>query len=283
MSLPYFPMYPSDFEAKTSHLTIAEDGAYNRLLRICWMTPGCTMPADEAWIMRRARAVTDDDRAAVLAVLAEFFTVSNGRYSNAKMMRIFNETSEAHEKRKSAGSKGGMAKAANSKDNPSSNATAMLKQPEPEPEPDKKEEAKASLVLSAPEPFPIYEAVEIYNATAEATGWPKVQKLSPARSQALKARLKDCGGIEGWRIAMDKGKASDFLTGRTPNPWTGCGFDWITKQANFAKLMEGNYDNRTANPTGRYPNGGANGPGPSLAGIVFGRQLNVWGQHEGEV
>jgi uncharacterized protein YdaU (DUF1376 family) len=31
MSLPYFPMYPTDFEAKTSHLTLAEDGAYNRL------------------------------------------------------------------------------------------------------------------------------------------------------------------------------------------------------------------------------------------------------------
>jgi uncharacterized protein YdaU (DUF1376 family) len=53
MSLPYFPMYPSDFEAKTSHLTLLEDGAYNRLLRLCWMTPGCSIPADEAWIMRR--------------------------------------------------------------------------------------------------------------------------------------------------------------------------------------------------------------------------------------
>jgi hypothetical protein len=108
-------------------------------------------------------------------------------------------------------------------------------------------EAKASLVLSAPEPSLTSEAVEIYNATAEATGWPKVQKLSPARSQALKARLKDCGGIEGWRIAMDKGKASHFLTGRTPKPFTGCGFDWITKAANFTKLMEGNYDNRDSN------------------------------------
>jgi uncharacterized protein YdaU (DUF1376 family) len=266
MSLPYFPMYPSDFEAKTSHLTIAEDGAYNRLLRICWMTPGCTMPADEAWIMRRARAVTDDDKAAVLAVLAEFFTIENGRYSNAKLMRVFREANEAHEKRKNAGSKGGKAKAANYKDILPSNAKAMLKQPEPEPEPYiSNRDTNVSLALSAPEPAsPIAEAVNIYNQTAEATGWPKVQKLTPARSQALKARLRDCGGIDGWRIAMDKGKASDFLCGRTPKVWNGCGFDWITKQANFAKLMEGNYDNRdTALHAGRSHQSGTgrNGSG----------------------
>lgn len=51
MSLPYFPMFPTDFEAKTSHLTLAEDGAYNRLLRLMWMTPGCSLPDDDAWIM----------------------------------------------------------------------------------------------------------------------------------------------------------------------------------------------------------------------------------------
>ena len=32
--LPYFPLYPTDFEADTSHLTLEEDGAYNRLLRL---------------------------------------------------------------------------------------------------------------------------------------------------------------------------------------------------------------------------------------------------------
>ena len=251
MSLPYFPMYPSDFEAKTSHLTIAEDGAYNRLLRICWMTPGCTMPADEAWIMRRARAVTDDDKAAVLAVLAEFFTVENGRYSNAKLMRIFHEANEVHEKRKNAGAKGGRAKSLKSNATASSNAKAMPKQPEPEPEPYKERDTNVSLVPFAPKPAsPLAEAVKIYNEAAEQAVWPKVQKLTPARSKSLAARLKECGGIEGWQAAMDKGKASDFLCGRAPNAWSGFSFDWITKQANFTKLMEGNYDNRDSNSNG---------------------------------
>ena len=143
MGLPYFPLFPTDFEADTSHLTLAEDGAYNRLLRLCWMTPGCSLPDDEAWIMRRMRARTDDEIEAVRAVLAEFFTVKNGRCSNARLTREYHAAHEAHERRKNAGAKGGKAKALKTNETTPSNAVAKPKQPEPEPEPLKRE-AKAS-------------------------------------------------------------------------------------------------------------------------------------------
>lgn len=248
MSLPYFPMFPSDFEAKTSHLTLAEDGAYNRLLRICWMTPGCSIPADEAWIMRRVRAFTEADKEAVRAVLGEFFTVEHGRYSNAKLTRIWIEANDAHEKRKNAGSKGGKAKALKTKETGSSNAKAMPKQPEPEPK--LREEAKASS-SDGSSPHPANDqsiAVSRYNDAAEAAGWPKIQKLSPTRSRQLKARLAECGGPEGWEVALRKAFDSDFCRGRTAKPWHGFGFDWLIKSQNFTKLMEGNYDNRTHRP-----------------------------------
>ena len=150
MSLPYFPMYPSDFEAKTSHLTLAEDGAYNRLLRICWMTPGCTIPSDEAWIMRRVRAHTDADKDAVRNILEEYFTLKDGRYSNARLVKVWLEANEAHEKRKNAGSKGGKAKALKTNNSASSNAVAKPKQPEPEPEPDRVD--KSTHTVSRPKP-----------------------------------------------------------------------------------------------------------------------------------
>ena len=276
MSLPYFPMFPSDFEAKTSHLTLAEDGAYNRLLRICWMTLGCTIPTDEAWIMRRVRAHTDADKEAVLAILSEYFTVENGRYSNAKLMWIWREANEAHEKRKNAGSKGGNAKALRTKEKPSSNATAMLKQPEPEPEPDiRLEDTNVSLSVSTDAPLPandISQAVSRYNQAAERAGWPQVQKLTPNRSKQLRARLKDCGGLEGWEDALRRAYASDFCRGRTPKPWTGFGFDWLTKAANFTKLMEGNYDNRSDNPTATGGNAYGNKQSASFASIVARRR-----------
>jgi uncharacterized protein YdaU (DUF1376 family) len=281
MSLPYFPMYPTDFEAKTSHLTLAEDGAYNRLLRLMWMTPGCTLPADHAWLMRRLRVDEDTFFTVVKVVLDEFFTVKNGRLSNAKLSRIFAETSVAHQKRVSAGSKGGKAKSLKTLAAASSNATAMPKQPEPEPELDirKKEDTNVSLCNTPPAIDEIAQAVSAYNGTAERTGWPKIQTLSPARRKSLRARLSDAGGVTGWEVALSKAEASSFLTGRTDRPFTAT-FDFIVKPANFTKIMEGNYDDR-ANATGRAdqhrgPSGfaptGGRGQDASIASIVARRR-----------
>ena len=108
-------------------------------------------------------------------------------------------------------------------------------------------DTNVSLVLFAPEPDQTEAAISKYNEAAKAIGWPIVQRISPARKAALKARLKDCGGIEGWTDAIQKAVDSDFLCGRTDKAWTGFGFDWLTKSANFTKLMEGNYANRTDN------------------------------------
>ena len=142
MSLPYFPMYPRDFEADTSHLTLEEDGAYNRLLRLCWMMPGASLPDDDAWIMRRMRVDEATFNRVVKIVLAEFFVRKSGRVSNARMAREFIASSEAHAKRVSAGKSGGTAKALKTKQSEPSNAQAILKQPEPEPEPYKEDLGK---------------------------------------------------------------------------------------------------------------------------------------------
>lgn len=251
MSLPYFPMFPSDFEAKTSHLTLEEDGAYNRLLRIMWMTPGCSVPDDDRWIMRRMRVDHETYERVVRVVIDEFCDRENGRVSNAKLTEIFEDSVDRHEKRVRAGSKGGKAKALKINKTGSSNAVAKPKQPEPEPEPELLiKDTNVSLSVSTDAPTPandVSEAVVIYNQAADRRGWPKVQKSTPNRSKQIKARLKDCDGIEGWKIAIEKAEASDFICGRTPKPWTGFGFDWVIKAQNFTKLMEGNYDNRVNN------------------------------------
>lgn len=139
MSLPYFLMFPDDFEADTAHLTLAEDGAYNRLLRLCWRTPGCSLPHEEAWIMRKMRALTDADIAVVRVVLDEFFRVEKGRIFNPRLREEWVKANEAHERRVRSGSKGGAAKALKNNDPAASNAKAMLKQPEPYPLREKEE------------------------------------------------------------------------------------------------------------------------------------------------
>jgi uncharacterized protein YdaU (DUF1376 family) len=134
MSLAYFPMYPGDFDADTAHLTLAEDGAYNRLLRLCWRTPGCSIPADREWIYRRMRATSTEDQAVVDSVLQEFFVVADGRASNARLSKEWLAANQAHERRVLAGSKGGRAKSLKTCAASPSNAKAKPKQPEPEPE-----------------------------------------------------------------------------------------------------------------------------------------------------
>jgi uncharacterized protein YdaU (DUF1376 family) len=135
VSLPYFPMFPTDFDADTGHLTFAEDGAYNRLLRLSWKCPGAKMPDDMDWIHRRARAVSVEEKALVASVIAEFFTRSGGKIFSRRLASEWQKSSLAHSKRVSAGSAGGKAKALKAKETCPSNAKAMLYQPEPEPEP----------------------------------------------------------------------------------------------------------------------------------------------------
>lgn len=143
MSLPYFPMFPADFEADTSHLTLEEDGAYNRLLRLCWLTPGCSVPDSPEWITRRMRIDGATYERVVSPLLDEFFRRSGGRVFSPRLRAVFEETNEKHKRRVMAGKKGGRPRKALETNIPDqSNAKAMPKQPEPEPY-SKKESANA--------------------------------------------------------------------------------------------------------------------------------------------
>lgn len=107
MSIPYFPLYVTDYEADTAHLSLEEDGAYNRLLRLCWRTPGCSIPDDPKWIMRRLRVSPEEFDAVVALVIEEFFKSEKGRLFSPRLREEFEKTSETFQKRSAAGKKGG--------------------------------------------------------------------------------------------------------------------------------------------------------------------------------
>lgn len=95
-----------------------------------------------------------------------------------------------------------------------------------------------------------HPAILAWNEMAEKIDLPKVTKQTKARTRSLQARLKDLGGEEGWQDFLRKIDASPFLTGKaaTRKPFKAT-FDWATKESNFVKIMEGNYDGTTATPT----------------------------------
>lgn len=72
--------------------------------------------------------------------------------------------------------------------------------------------------------------------------YPKVKTLSDARKKAINARLK-CYSIDDFKTLFEKAEASDFLKGSNDRDWSA-NFDWLIKDANMAKIIDGNYDNK---------------------------------------
>lgn len=72
---------------------------------------------------------------------------------------------------------------------------------------------------------------------------PTIKSLSEARKKAIRARL-NVYTVDDIKEAFRKAEASDFLKGQNNRNWTA-NFDWIMKDANLAKILDGNYDNRT--------------------------------------
>lgn len=132
------------------------------------------------------------------------------------------------------------------------NADAMRSQCQPEPEPYIEEEPKGSLSSGDDaKPFDeVAEAVSLYNKAASESGWPSVRVLSKPRRSSLAARMKECGGLDGWVAALEKAQASPLCCGQNDRGWTA-NFDFLTRQSSFTKLMEGNYDARPNGKTNR--------------------------------
>ncbi len=85
------------------------------------------------------------------------------------------------------------------------------------------------------------EAVRLWNNLALRRGLPPVQKMTDARRRKLRARLKDCGGLEGWRAALAKVEGIPGLLGANGRKWRA-DIDFLLQEKSFTKLMEGSYD-----------------------------------------
>lgn len=92
------------------------------------------------------------------------------------------------------------------------------------------------------------EAVRRWNAMAAQHDLPAVAKLTEARCRALKARLRDAGGLDGVTAAIERVARSAFCRGGNDRTWRA-DFDWFVSERGFTRLMEGKFDDR-------QPNGG---------------------------
>ena len=91
------------------------------------------------------------------------------------------------------------------------------------------------------------QIADMYNSIC--ISYPKVQSLSDARKRALGARLR-INNLDDFRNLFEKAEASNFLKGENGRDWSA-NFDWLIKDSNMAKVLDGNYDCKTDKQQGR--------------------------------
>lgn len=81
------------------------------------------------------------------------------------------------------------------------------------------------------------QVVDLFHSVC--TSYPKIRSISDSRRKAIKARLNTYS-LEDFKTVFENAEASSFLKGSNDRNWTAT-FDWLIKDSNMAKVLEGNY------------------------------------------
>ena len=105
-------------------------------------------------------------------------------------------------------------------------------------------EIDSSSPASSSVPRVPYEKIgEMYNRICKS--FPRCTSLSDARKKAIKARFASGYTLMDFQREFEKAEASSFLKGQNNRNWRAS-FDWLLKDSNMAKVLDGNYDDHTA-------------------------------------
>ncbi len=264
---PALPLWTDAYIADTVHLDATESGAYLHLLMAAWRLPDCALPDDDKLLARWAKC-TPARWKRVKPVIMAFWTLGkNQKWTQKRLLKERNWVKEKSNKASQAAS----AKWLKNKETPNADAPAGH-MPEgcsgdaPIPTPiDKKVDPPQGAPPKPPEKPPDDDdaviplfcdrsdealAVRLWNFMAERHGLPVVLKMTDTRKRKLRARLKDCGGLEGWKVALEKVKATPGLRGENDRKWRA-DIDFLLQEKSWNRLTEGFYDNW------RKPGGGA--------------------------
>ena len=109
-----------------------------------------------------------------------------------------------------------------------------------------KTSCESTNVDSRAESVPVKKIIDLYHRTCSQN--PRAVKVTPARAQIIKSRWRnELTSLEDWERYFTAVSQSAFLTGRVPangsrsKPFIA-DIDFLTKQGNVVKVMEGKYD-----------------------------------------
>jgi uncharacterized protein YdaU (DUF1376 family) len=222
--LPYYRAYPRDFVEGTVGMPFELKGAYRLLIDLIYMQDGA-LPDDaryisgllgcsvRKWNSYREKLISTGK------IKAENDIISNFRAD--KELVISRTLSDKQSQNRSRPNK------INGLQSPNTNHTDTYTE-------EVKEVSKDTSKKS------IHIAFGNYNRMAERTGLPQAQFLTAKRASAIKQRLKEAGGLEGFNHALALVEANPFFAGDNPRGWKA-DLDFIITQSKFTKIMEGSY------------------------------------------
>ena len=85
------------------------------------------------------------------------------------------------------------------------------------------------------------EIIDLYHETC--VSFPRVRTISESRKKAIRARIKSGYTIEDFKRLFQMAEQSDFLKGKNGRDWNA-DFDWMIKDSNMPKILEGKYLDR---------------------------------------
>lgn len=91
---------------------------------------------------------------------------------------------------------------------------------------------------------PYSQVVQLYNNVCPAQGLPRAVGMSEARKKAIRARFNSGYTLQDFAELFRLASESSFLRGGNDRDWMAS-FDWLIKDANMAKVLSGNYSERS--------------------------------------
>lgn len=93
-----------------------------------------------------------------------------------------------------------------------------------------------------PENSHIFSTIQsLYNSVCGS--YPRLVKMSEKRKKAIRARLNSGYTLEDFKRLFQIAEQSDFLKGKNGRDWNA-DFDWMIKDSNMPKILEGKYLDR---------------------------------------
>lgn len=266
----YYERHLGDYAKDTVHLSMLEDGAYNRLLDRYYATES-PIPTDQAH--RVARARTKEEREAVDIVLREFFLLTDGGWVNRRAdeeiekARVRIDTAKANGRRggrprkNPAGSEVGTQQKPNGFSLGSGNETQSKAHQTPDtrhqtpPEKQKPESTDVDLFPGSDEPendtpagvppCPVKRIVEAYHRALPQLA--PVKELPEVSVRMLRARWRsdpERQTVTWWEGFFAYVGRCPFLVGEKTD--FQADLLWLVRPTNFAKVVNGNYEERAA-------------------------------------